>query len=338
MRTDQNILVIRFSSIGDIVLATSPLKTIRTAWPEANLTFLTLDAFSPMLEFHPDIDAMISLRRSLSLKELWEFSAYVKEKAYNRIYDLHNSLRSRIVTLKTDSPIHRIEKPRWNRFMLYQFHQNNFPDDFSTRLNYHQHLGEIWASDLGLPPTNLVVSGHEKSEAKKRLSKLKVARDYVAVVPGAAWAQKQWSVDRYADAIEKIKYGLGMDSIILGSQKDNICFEISKKSSGVNLAGKTDLRQAMAVLANAKHIIGSDTGLVHAAEALGVPVSMVLGPTSSETGGGVSLEISGNVERDLWCRPCSQNGKNPCYRSSQNCMESISVNDVIESIPGQQVF
>ena len=180
MRTDQNILVIRFSSIGDIVLATSPLKTIRTAWPEAKLTFLTLDAFSPLLEFHPDIDAMIPLSRSLSLKELWEFSDYVKEKAFVRIYDLHNSLRSRIVTLKTDSPIHRIEKPRWNRFMLYQFHQNNFPDDFSTRLNYHQHLGEIWASDLGLPPTNLVVSDHEKSDEMALLKALSLSStDYL---------------------------------------------------------------------------------------------------------------------------------------------------------------
>jgi len=64
---DQKILVIRFSSIGDIVLSTSPLKTIRRAYPDAQITFLTLDTFAPLLEYHPDIDALVSISKRMSL-------------------------------------------------------------------------------------------------------------------------------------------------------------------------------------------------------------------------------------------------------------------------------
>ena len=103
-------------------------------------------------------------------------------------------------------------------------------------------------------------------------------------------------------------------------------------NTSVNLAGKTSLREAMAILALAKNIIGSDTGLMHAAEALGKPVSMILGPTSVQTGAGVVLPQSVKIEKDLWCRPCSQNGSFPCYRKQQFCMDSIEPHNVIQSL------
>ena len=71
MRFSQKILVIRFSSIGDIVLATSPLNTIRSAFPDAKITFLTLEKFSSLLEFHPHIDRLISIPSKMKFRELF---------------------------------------------------------------------------------------------------------------------------------------------------------------------------------------------------------------------------------------------------------------------------
>ena len=98
MKFSQKILVIRFSSIGDIVLATSPLNTIRSAFPDAKITFLTLEKFSSLLEFHPHIDRLISIPSKMKFRELWSFGGYLKRNGYDLIYDLHNSLRSNIVT------------------------------------------------------------------------------------------------------------------------------------------------------------------------------------------------------------------------------------------------
>ena len=328
MSFDQKILIIRFSSIGDIVLTTSPLKTIRNRFPNAQISYVTLEEFAPLLEFHPDIDRLIPLSKNMTVTNLWEFSDYIRKQNYSTIFDLHNSLRSNIITFRTTRPVLQLKKPRWNRFMLFQFHQNIFDDDFSTRKMYHEHLGKIWQKDDEIPNTSLKVTNHEKNEAIRFVGK----DSYITMIPGAAWGQKQWSSEKYIELIQDIK----MSVVLLGEKKDKICFQIANKVPSVtNLAGKTSLRQALAILSNSTHVIGSDTGLTHAAEALGIPVSMILGPTSKQTGAGVHLENSRNIEKNLWCRPCSQNGKRPCYRKNQVCMDSISVADVIQSVPSR---
>ena len=152
--------------------------------------------------------------------------------------------------------------------------------------------------------------------------------NFIAIVPGAAWNQKQWSSKNYISTLNK----LNLPAVILGSKKDEICNEISLGyNKAINLAGETDLRLAVSIISNAMKIIGSDTGLVHAAEALGKTVIMIMGPTSKETGGGTYKKKSTIVEKDIWCRPCSQNGKFPCYRSSQKCMDSILPKDVVSA-------
>jgi len=328
MPFDQKILIIRFSSIGDIILATSPLRTIRKKFPNAQIHFLTLDDFAPILEFHPDIDRLILLGKNKSIIDLLRFSDYIRKQNFTIIFDLHNSLRSNFITLRANTDIFQLKKPRWNRFILFQFHINQFSDDFSTMKMYHTFLGDIWQEGDEIPNTSLIVTNHEKRMAREFIN----YDDYLVIIPGAAWEQKQWSADKYNDLIKQ----LGKPVALLGGKKDKICFEIAKKESTVvNLAGKTSLRQALAILSNSSHVIGSDTGLTHAAEALNISVTMILGPTSTQTGAGVHLKKSVHLEKNIWCRPCSQNGKRPCYRKTQICMESISVPEVLHSLIGK---
>ena len=326
MSIDQKILIIRFSSIGDIVLATSALTTVRNAYPTAQITFLTLDNFAPLLEFHPGIDRLIPLSKKMSVLNLWKFSEYIRKQKFSIIFDLHNSIRSNIIASRAGCTVHQLRKPRWNRFLLFLFHQNEFDENFSTRKMYHNHLGEIWQDGDEIPNTSLIVTEHEKSEAVKLVGQ----NPFISIVPGAAWLQKQWTAKKYVELIQNLKIPV----VLLGAKKDIICFQIKDKAPYViNLAGKTSLRQALAVLSNASHVIGSDTGLTHAAEALGISVSMILGPTSTETGAGTHLPISTNIQKSIWCRPCSQNGKRPCYRKTQICMDSVSTSDVIQTLP-----
>ena len=330
MDFNQKILIIRFSSIGDVVLATSPLSTIRTAYPDSEITFLTLDKFAPLLEFHPHVDRLLSIPSNSSIRYLWEFSRYLDRNAYGLIYDMHNSLRSNIVTFHSKSQTYQLRKPRFNRMMLFHFHENYFQSQFSARSMYHEHLGPIWNGDHDtIPPSLLRLSGSELEKGKSSLINRGVIGEYIAVMPEAAWRQKQWRSERYIEVLNK----LDMPSVLIGSKIGGICTDIQKGlEHSTDLSGQTSLRDAMSIIANAKHVIGSDTGLVHAAEALGKTVSMILGPTSTETGAGVSLDSSINIEKDLWCRPCSQNGSVPCYRKQQYCMESITPQDVLDSL------
>ena len=328
MKFDQKILIVRFSSIGDIVQSTSPLNTIRNAFPDSPITFLTLNTYAPLLEMHPDIDSLLSIKRRQSFKKLLDLRKYLDDQKFKVVYDLHNSIRSNILTYGISKKIYRIKKPRLKRFGLFFLHINRFDKGFSSLRLFHDNIGSIWNDNDEIPPTYLKISKFEKEKANRVLISRGVKSNFIAVVPAAAWHQKQWPSKNYIIALNK----LNLPAVILGSKKDQICNEISKGcKKTINLAGKTDLRLAISIISNAKKIIGSDTGLVHAAEALGKNVIMIMGPTSKETGGGTYKKKSTILEKDLWCRPCSQNGKFPCYRSRQKCMDSILPKDVVSA-------
>ena len=145
----------------------------------------------------------------------------------------------------------------------------------------------------------------------KKTKNLFKSKKFIVLIPGAAWNQKRWDTRKYVKLINSISFPI----IILGGKSDSICFDIEAQASNVfNLAGKTSLRGAMAIINNCFYVIGSDTGLSHIAESLNKSVYMILGPTSLETGASVISKSSRVIEKDLWCRPCSQNGKRICYR------------------------
>ena len=331
MKFNLKFLVIRFSSIGDIVLTTSLLKSIKTTYKNVEIHYLTLDKFSSMLEIHPNIDRIIVLNSDSGSTELMQLNRYIKLSEYDKVFDLHGSIRSRIVTLGLSKITTRVKKPRISRFFLYQFHINMFPKKYSTQAMYHQCLQDYDMASI--PDTLLVVSKVEKRFARSILKKIEIDSNFIVMVPGAAWPQKQWQVEQYNNVINEINRLTNKKIIMLGTKNDKICKHISlMNDSVVDYSGKTDLRQAMAVISLSDSVFGSDTGLLHIAEALGKHVSMILGPTSTETGGGVSLKESINIETNIWCRPCSQNGKQKCYRTRQYCMELISTDMVTNSV------
>ena len=331
MSFSKKILIIRFSSIGDIVLSTSFLLTIKTLFPKSEVHFLTLDRFSSILENQPNVDRLIVLNSKSGYKDLLGLNNIIKKSNYDKIFDLHSSIRSLTITLGLNDIVSRIKKPRLFRFLLFQFHVNLFPKNFSAIHMYHQCLDTNLESDY--PPTHLVVTSLEKKIAKKMLKEYGVNGQFIALVPGAAWERKQWSVEKYGEVINMITSSSKMNLVMFGSEKDEINDRIANLNVEVtNMSGKTNLRQAMSLLSLSKVVFGSDTGLLHIAEALGIPVNMILGPTSQETGGGVNLKSSKNIEVDIWCRPCSQNGQKHCYRSKQYCMENISAEKVVSTL------
>ncbi|MDP7037242.1 MAG: glycosyltransferase family 9 protein, partial [Candidatus Marinimicrobia bacterium] len=156
---------------------------------------------------------------------------------------------------------------------------------------------------------------------------------YLVCIPGAGWRNKTWKTEKY---LELFKYFMenNFEIILLGSKKDVICNDCeSENNSLINMAGKTEFRQSLAIISQAQLVIGSDTGFVHAAEALGIPTVMLLGPTSTETGAGVTKTMSKNIQLShIWCRPCSQNGSRPCYRNERYCMNGIQPDSIINQI------
>ena len=326
----KKILIIRMSSIGDIVLATSFLKSVKQKYPDGEIHFLIKKEFSELVKNHPSIDKLISFDKKLGFRELFRMGKFLRNNNYDIIFDIHSVFRTRILSLFLRKNLFKqIRKPRLRRFLLFYGYQNFFEKSFSHIKMYHTLLNQ----DKTFPPTNLFIEDKEKNETKKFLLKNNIGDNYIAVVPGAAWSQKQWSIDNYNNLMTRLIESFNSKIVILGATNDIICDQIIKDDRIVNLKDKTSLRMAMGIVKYAKHTLGSDTGLLHISEAMGTPVTMILGPTSRETGARVTLSNSKVIEnKDLWCRPCSQNGSRPCYRKEQYCMSKINSEKVFDNV------
>ena len=115
---------------------------------------------------------------------------------------------------------------------------------------------------------------------------------------------------------------------------DNFCDAFNEISSErfKNLQGKTSLKETMSLLSPARLCIGNDSGMNHIAEAYGVPCVTLFGPTDSRFGFAPHGSKSCFLEKELFCRPCSTTGKDPCYRDRHYCMEEISIMDVMKNV------
>jgi len=330
----KRILVIKFSSIGDIVLTMSPIITLKSVFPTVKIDILTLDDFAPILEGNKYIDRIISYDRNTGFRHLITTGRWINSSEYDLVIDFHNSLRSKIIRFWIRKiPKRILIKPRWKRFLLFRFRKNYFSRDFSQLQLLHQPIKE-WMIDEKYPLPELFVSEFEKIQAEIMLRKMGVKKSFITIIPGAAWPQKRWLVDNYCKLLAELKNRENIDFVILGGIKDNICTELAKcDSTLINLQRKTSLRESMSIIARSKYIIGADTGLIHAAEALGKRVVTILGPTSRETGAGINRNNSISIENNnLWCRPCSQSGNRKCYRDEQYCMTTITPEIVLSKI------
>ena len=314
------------SSIGDIILATSFLDSVKKKYPNSSIDFLIKKEFSPLLQNHPQINNVIELDKSEGLKGLINLGKHLMHQGYYKVFDIHNVFRSKILSFFFKRKIFfQIKKPRLKRFMLFNLKLNFFKKDFSHIRMYHSILEDIHS----FPRTSLYVSSDEINRAKSFLKKEGVDQEFICIVPGAAWKQKQLPVDKYNELIDTLNKKFALKIVLLGSKNDTICDEIKKDINIVNLKDKTSLRMAMSILTISEHTFGSDTGLLHASEALNTPVSMILGPTSMETGASINHPNSKIFEKNnLWCRPCSQNGKRPCIRKEQYCLTGINIHDI----------
>ncbi len=139
----KRILAIKFSSIGDIVLTMSPLKTIKSIFPSAKIDFLTLNDYAPILEGNKYVDRIIPFDRNAGFVRLLKTGKWINNSDYDLVIDFHNSLRSKIIRLIIRNiPKRYLKKPHWKRLLLFRFRKNFFPVDFSQLKLLHQPIKE----------------------------------------------------------------------------------------------------------------------------------------------------------------------------------------------------
>ena len=338
MNYPRTILILRFSSIGDIVQTTSVIGTLKKKFPKSRIDFMTLSKYSSILLGHPYINKIHEVDIKANYKNLKSIAIKMNDLNYNLVLDLHNTTRSKIIRrFIKNSNKHYIRKPRWNRLKNFAFHLNHFPKDFSVRLWMNEILNDLFNEKLKPSNTKIFISNEEMNKSSLFLQSKGVDKPFFVVLPGAAWPQKKWLSDRYISVIKKCIKKYNLFPILIGGSTDTVCNSIKNILGDklVDLHGKTSLRESIAIISKSEFVIGSDTGLVHAAEALNISAISILGPTTMETGAGLFNKNSITVQdKNLWCRPCSQNGSIPCYRKEQYCMTNINIENVMNAVNG----
>ena len=246
------------------------------------------------------------------------------------VIDAHNNWRSRLVSRYLGGADARLDKFYRQRIELILLKEEH---DIPTMSQRYSALGE----PLGLPAVESKTGGIAVTPAARERASIHLERvraPYVVIAPGSRWAMKEWGANRFAELASQIVEDFDHDIVLVGDGGDvdasaQVAEAVAERA--IDLTGRTSIIDTAAVIDNAAAFIGNDSGLMHLAEAVGVPVLALFGPTVEAFGYYPSLPNSKVVERGLACRPCSRNGGRECPLGTHECLEQIAVAPVAEA-------
>jgi ADP-heptose:LPS heptosyltransferase len=318
-------LIIRFSSIGDIVLTTPVIRCLKTQVEEAEVHFLTKKAFAPILANNPHIDKLHILEKSLS-----ETIKKLREEEFDYIIDLHNNLRTSIVKNRLRLLDFTLNKLNIEKWLMVTFKINRLPDIHIV----DRYLKTVSSFDVINDQKGLDFFYSPNDSVDITILPESFRNGYIGMVIGAKHATKRMPVEKIISLINKIRLPI----VILGGKDDFAESEIIEKATGdlcFNACGKYNLGQSASLVEQAQLIITHDTGLMHIAAAFKKKIVSIWGNTIPEFGmypylphpDSQIFEVKG-----LKCRPCSKIGYAKCPKGHFNCMNSLNENDMVNAV------
>ena len=334
-----NILLIRFSSLGDLVLTTPIYRELRKVYPDSRLTLLTSEGFGRVLENNPHLDEIIYHHRKETRNDLENLIDQLRLQKFDLIYDIHNSLRSRWIgwQLKRHAPKPEhwlIEKRTLARELQIRFGWAQFFNGKSQREQWLEPLRRHHTGALSTK-TELFPSIADKNYVKAWLNQNNLQdKPFVCIGASASFPLKCWPLQNFKQLIENIIQS-GISVVLVGTNGEIETEELAEYFRGSQnvfcAAGIFTILQSAALLEMANAVVANDTSIIHLAEAMRTPSIALFGPTVKEFGYAPMLAQSRLIETDLAlrCRPCSRTGKGTCKnRDQQICMYSISTQKV----------
>jgi heptosyltransferase-2 len=322
------ILLVRFSSIGDILLTTPLIRALRARHPGARIDALTKAAFAPLLADNPRLNSVLTIDPAESLAAL---AARLRAARYTHRLDLHGSVRSRLLRVLVPGRWHGYPKHRVARALLIRTKRNHYPAGTPPvpERYFHAAAGLDVTPDAG--PPEFFLGGGARAETAAWLDRAGVNadREIFALAPGAAHVTKRWPVERWT-ALAAALAADGRQVLLVGGPEDvTIASAVAHAVPGVlNAAGQFGLQGTGALLRRSRALISGDTGVMHMATGVGTPVLALFGPTVEAFGFFPYHAHARVVQRDLPCRPCSRMGGPACPLGHHDCLRGIAPAEV----------
>ena len=329
----KDILIIRFSSLGDIILATSVLPAIKKKFPESSITFLTKLDYVEVLSGNTNLTAAIGLdREELKLKELIRFAEGIRKK-YDLIIDLHSNLRSFIISLYSDVKTLRYKKGSLRRRCMvgHAFTRGILPflpevykKEDNVIENYFKALKTLGISYAGELP-DIKTAGVKTSPVRT-----------IGIHAGGKQNTKRWPAERYAEVAEYFA-GKGSKVILFGDEKDKdvnakIIAGVKNKQNVADLAGKTTLKEMISKIKECSVLVTNDSAPFHIATAVKTPAVVIFCATTPKFGFADRAKTNRIMNVELPCKPCSLHGGKRCWLGHYRCAGKIGAGDVIEAM------
>ncbi len=328
----KNILIIKPSSIGDVVHALPIWNLLHRHYPKARISWLIAPACAGIVEGLPGINLLRFERKRWgnfwrspsAARELLAFNRHLREQGFDLVLDIQGLFRSAWFARATRAPVRvGFANAREMAWLFYTHRVDVGTPEQHAIERYRKLLSAIGCPD-GPVEFPFPVTEVDRAAARQLVSK---GGEYAVLCPGANWLTKRWPTRYFAQLVPELQKRFGLRSVVAGGPGDS---ELAAQIPGaLNLCGKTTLMQLVALMERARLVITNDSGPMHIAAALGRPLVAVFGPTNPvRTGpyGRPECVVRANID----CMPCY---RRQC--SHRSCLEKLAIEPVLATAARQ---
>lgn len=315
----KKILVIRLSSLGDILLTYPLLSILKKREFNSEIHFVVKEQFLDAIKTNPFIDQILIY----SEDKLRELKSLIKKNQYDIVIDLQNNIRShQLYQFNLKTRIYPFKKPTFRKILLVKLKLNFLKNNPSIAVHYIKAIYPDYNSD-DLHLYFQIPSDIEK----KSLEKIPVEysnQKIIGICPGSKHFTKRYPVEKFKVLIQKFLNSNFAVALFGGKDDLEICKELEIGTSVKNFQNNNDLLETASIMKKCSLLITNDSGLMHLASLLQIPTITIFGSTVKEFGFFPIYNKSIVVEnKNLKCRPCSHIGRSNCPKKHFKCMNEI---------------
>lgn len=334
MSEPAKILIIRLSSIGDILLSTPLIRVLRKRFPSSRIDYLTGVDFQELIQFNSNIDRVFIFDRSTGFRGLRDLRRKLLPERYDLVIDIHDSLRSKYLRSQIGAKrFVTINKRILKRIILIKLKWNLYKNIVSVEDKYIETIRAFGGKNDG-EGLEIYIGENAKSKIDQLLreANFNLNRPVLGLSPSAKHFTKRWLPERFVKvAMQFVTEQKGKVVIFGGPEDHTLCNDIVSdiseklgKSVVFDFSGKLSLLETAAAIDYCDLVLTNDTGLMHLARARKKRIVALFGPTVKEFGFFPQEENSVVIETlGLSCRPCSHIGSPKCPKGHFRCMKDI---------------
>ncbi len=335
----EKILILRLSSIGDVVLISPVLRGLRRQFPHAVIDVVVKEEFADLVRYHPSVNAVHVVRAKSGMRGLWQLGQELRRRGYGTVLDLHRNFRTTLLGLLCAAPQrlgHR--KHRVRRWLYVRFKVNTMAETPPIVQRYLRAAAPLGVRDDG-EGTDIFWAQLHEAEAQAALLAAGWRHDQklIGLAPGAGYFTKRWPPEYFSELIHTLlRDGQETAFAILGGPEDCDLGKIMRgqpQGRILDLTGRCSLLASAAIIKRCQLLVANDSGLMHIAEAVRTPLLALFGSTTKPLGFFPQRSSSRVLENSkLHCRPCSHLGYHACPQGHFRCMREIAPAEVYQVI------